>query len=128
MAELVFVPVTRAEALALRSGADLGVRPGCSATSSLTHAVGADAVPEEVEYAALSYAGDVARTLEDGRPGLVLAADVEPAQVSEQQSDHGEVSVTGLRWPQVQSLFADEPDAQEEVDLLWFGIDELDHI
>ena len=128
MAELVFVPVTRAEARALRSGADLGVRVGCAATPSLTRAAGPDAVAEEVEYAALSFAGDAARTLEDGRAGLVLAADVDRAQVADDQTDRGGVRVTDLAWPQVQSLFADEPDAEEDVDLLWFGVEELDEL
>ena len=128
MTQLVFVPVTRPEAQALRSGADLGVRAGYAATPSLTRAAGPDAVPEEVEYAALSYAGEAARTLESGRPGLVLAVDVDPAQVSDEQTDRGEVTVADLTWPQVQSLFADEPEAEEDVDLLWFGVEELDEL
>lgn len=128
MAVLVFVPVTRDEARSLRSGADLGVMAGCSATPALTAAVGSDSVAEEVEYAALNYAGDAARTLDNGRPGLVLAADVSAAQVVDEQTDRGEVMVTGLAWTQVQSLFADEPEAAEDVDLLWFGVDELDRV
>jgi len=128
MTQLVFVPVTRAEAQALRSGAGLGVRAGCAATPSLTRAAGPDAVPEEVEYAALSYAGGIARTLEDGAAGLVLAADVDPAQITDEQTERGEVTVADLTWSQVQSLFADEPEAEEDVDLLWFGVDELDQL
>ena len=132
MTQLVFVPVTRDEAVALRDDGDLGVRAACAATPDLARAVGADAVAEEVEYAALSYAGELARTLNGTGPALVLAADVETSQITDQHSDRGEVRVRNLRWPQVQSLFADDPaagpDADGDDDLLWFGVEELDQL
>ena len=86
----------------------------------------------------------------------MLAADVQPGQVNGDGNDVGEVVVGGLAWPQVQSLFADEPEATailararsaaagldladalalDEVDgllaaydLLWFDPQELDQL
>ena len=87
---------------------------------------------------------------------LVLAADVADGQVTDRGSEFGEVMVAGLRWAQVQALFADEPAAESSVararadtaelgltealaieavtallsefDLLWFAPDELDQL
>ena len=154
MTFLVFVPVDRADAVALRAGADPGNRPGCAATAGLAGALEPDAVAEEVEFAALCNAGVLALTAGSDPLRLVLAADVADGQVTDQGSELGEVLVAGLRWPQVQALFADEPTArpavasaraestglglaealatesvaalQSEVDLLWFAPEELD--
>ncbi len=154
MTSLVFVPVDRAEAVALREGADLGDRPGCAPTAGLAGALEPAAVAEEVEFAALSHAGVLALSAGSNPLRLVLAADVADGQATDRGSELGEVTVNGLRWPQVQALFADEPAAepavataraesaglglaealatesvavlQDEVDLLWFAPEELD--
>jgi uncharacterized protein DUF6912 len=156
MRSLVFVPVDRAEALALRAGADLGDRPGCAPTAGLAGGLEPTAVTEEVEFAALSYAGVLALRAGSDPRRLVVAADAADRQVTDQGSELGEVTVAGLRWTQVQALFADEPAAepavarartdvagldlaeaaaieavaalQGEFDLLWFAPDELDHL
>ncbi len=131
MTQLVFLPATVDEAMAVRAGTDLGVRTGCSATISLARAVGAEAATEEIEYAALSYAGDLARTLSAGSHRLVLAVDADDDQLTDRQTDTGEVSVTAVRWAQVQALFADDPadgDSDPDADLLWFATAELDSL
>jgi hypothetical protein len=156
MTSLVFVPVDRADAMALRAGADLGNRPGCAPTASLASSLEPAAVAEEVEFAALSYAGVLALSAGSNPLRLVLAADVTDGQVTDRGSELGEVTVAGLRWPQVQALFADDPTAepaiaearaesaglglaeamaaepvaalQSEVDLLWFAPEELDQL
>lgn len=125
--QLVFVAMTVDDAGSLRDGADLGSQTGCGPTPSLAAAVGGDAVDEEIEYAALSYAAQLAPA--GVFPRLVIAADVEGNQVTDQRSETGEVVVTGLRWSQVQSLFADDPSgsaADSDADLLWFAVTELD--
>ncbi len=154
MTSLVFVPVDRAEAVALREGADLGNRPACAPTADLAGALEPAAVAEEVEFVALSHAGVLALSAGSNPLRLVLAADVADGQITDRGSELGEVTVAGLRWPQVQALFADEPTAepavamaraesaglglaealatesvatlQSEVDLLWFAPEELD--
>jgi hypothetical protein len=156
MTSLVFVPVDRAEALALRAGADLGDRPGCAPTAGLAGGLEPTAVAEEVEFAALSQAGVLALRAGADPLRLVLAADVADDEVTDRGSELGEVTVAGLRWAQVQALFADEPAAepavararadvagvslveaaaieavaalQGEFDLLWFAPDELDRL
>jgi len=156
MTSLVFVPVDRAEALALRAGADLGDRPGCAPTAGLAGGLEPTVVAEEVEFAALSQAGVLALSTGADPLRLVLAADVADDQVTDRGSELGEVTVAGLRWAQVQALFADEPAAgpsvawaradvaelslieapaikavaalQGEFDLLWFAPDELDRL
>ena len=154
MTTLVFVPLDRETAYALRSGPELGPRPGCAPTAELATGVGPDAVTEEVVFAALSHAGVLALTSTTDPLRLVLAADVEAGQVQEPGDGPGQVVVAGLQWQQVQSLFADEPDAAEAVararaaaegrtlieamdrdevtdlldahDLLWFAPEEVD--
>ena len=154
MTTLVFVPLDRETAYAVRTGHELEPRPGCAPTAELSASVGPDAVTEEVEFAALSHAGVLALTSTTDPLRLVLAADVEAGQVQEPGHGPGEVVVAGLQWRQVQSLFADEPDAagavararaaaqgrtlteamdRDEVtdlldayDLLWFAPEELD--
>jgi hypothetical protein len=155
MTSLVFVPVDRAEALALRAGTDLGARMGCAPTAGLADSLGPSAAAEEVEFAALSHAGVLALSAGSDPLRLVLAADVADQQVTDHGSERGEVLVTGLRWDQVQALFADEPAAEasvarartevaelgggavtaeavaaleSEFDLLWFAPDELDQL
>jgi hypothetical protein len=156
MTSLVFVPVDRAEALALRSGADLENRRGCAPTAGLAGALEPAAVPEEVEFAALSIAGVLALSAGTNPLRLVLAVDVADGQVTDRGSELGEVTLADLHWPQVQALFADEPAAepviararaetaglvlaealatesvaalQSEVDLLWFAPEELDRL
>lgn len=142
MSVLVFVPLDRAAASALRSGTDLGPRPGWAPTSGLAASLGPEAVDEEVEFAALSQAGVLALVTTGDPLRLVLAADVEPGQVDDPGEDPGLVGVRGLRWSQVGSVFADDPAAAGAVhrartagevdalldayDLLWFSPDELD--
>ena len=149
------MPVSRDEARELRSGAALSRRPGCAATPALQAALGGDTSLDEAEFAALSLAGVLALGIGADALRLVLAVEVEPAQVEDAQSDHGEVIVTGLHWPQVQALFGDEPaaapavararaatggqslaaaleapevDALDAFDLLWYATEELDQL
>ena len=156
MTSLVFVPVARAEALALRAGADLGDRPGCAPTPGLAGGLEPSAVAEEVEFAALNHAGVLALSAGSDPLRLILAAGVAEGQLTDVGSDLGEVTVAGLRWAQVRALFADEPAAGPSVarareetaglspaaaagieavaalqgafDLLWFAPDELDRL
>jgi hypothetical protein len=156
MTLLVFVPLDRAEATALRAGADLGSRPGCAPTAGLAGSLGPTAVAEEVEFAALSHAGVLAMSAGSDPLRLVLAADAADGQVTDWGSELGEVTVADLRWAQVQALFADEPTAEPSVararaesaglglaealgtdavaalqsgfDLLWFAPEELDRL
>jgi hypothetical protein len=128
---LVFVALDWADAVALRSGTDLGARTGCAPTEELARHLGPDADGEEVEYAALHQAGGHAPPT--GRR-LVLAADVEPTQLTSTGDGWGGVTVEGLRWSQVSALFADEPGAAapaagaDDGDLLWFAPQELDQL
>jgi Family of unknown function (DUF6912) len=156
MTKLVFIPMDRADTMALRSGADLGVRPGCAPTAALAASLGPNTVDEEVEFAALSHAGVLALGAGSDPLRLVLAADVADGQVTERGSELGAITVADLRWSQVQALFADEPPAraavakartdsallglaeavasdavtalQSQFDLLWFAPEELDQI
>lgn len=141
---IVFLPVSHHEAQALRAGDDLGTRPGCAVTGSLRDALGDETSTEEADYAALHNAGALAVGLTSEPRRLVLALVVRQSQVADQQTGEGAVAVTGARWSQVQSLFADEPAAREAVatarqstgarvrevldpyDFLWFGPEELD--
>lgn len=154
---LVFVPVSHHEAAKLRSGHDPEPSRGCAVTPSLLDALGAETSADEADFAALSNAGVLALLTGTDPQRLVLAADVDQSQVSDRQTRHGEVEVTGLRWSQVQSVFADEPVALENVaaarhtigvggglaealatpavaallnthDLLWYATDELDQL
>lgn len=155
---MVFVPVTRSVAVALRQGQPMAGLVGHAATASLLQAHGYDATTmEDAEYAALSYAGARAVLGPEVDPlRLVLAAElpVEDIEVDPEDS-YGQVRVR-LQWPAVQALFADEPAAAAAVreargaatgvtfeqaldlpavetldaehDLLWFAPDELDHL
>jgi hypothetical protein len=154
MAQMIFVPMTRDEARALRSGAGTDRYPGCAATPGLAASQEVDTVLEEVEYAALSNAGVLALVLKPHLPRLVVAGEVPEEHVRDLSQPHGEVEVSGLVWAQVRALFADEPDARQAVglaseavtgeslaaalaapevaavldnhDLLWFAPEELD--
>lgn len=153
---MVFVPMTRDEAVALRSGTAADGYHGCAATPSLVAAMEADTLIEQAEYAALSYAGALALALKPTSPRLVAAAEVQADQLSDLGGPLGEVRVRELMWHQVRALFADEPGATEaarlaselvagqslavalavpevgavldEYDLLWFAPDELDDL
>jgi len=156
MAQMIFVPMTRDEAWALRAGAGAERYLGCAATPSLAGSMEADTVVEEVEYAALSNAGVLALALKPNAARLVVAAEVSEGQVSDLNRPHGEVEVERLTWAQVRALFAYEPAALEAVglarqavageniaaalaasqvvtvrddyDLLWFAPQELDQL
>ena len=156
MTSLVYVPVDLAQALLLRAGTGLGELSGCAPTTRLAGSLEHAAVAEEVEFVALSHAGVLAVSSGSDPLRLVLAADVADGQVTVRGSELGEVMVAGLRWAQVQALFADEPAAessvararadtaelglaealameavtalQSEFDLLWFAPDELDQL
>lgn len=154
---MVYVPVSFPRAVALRDGQDLGPAPGCSATRGLVDALGTDTDAEEADFAALSNAGVLDLVSNAGPERLVLAIEVDPAQVADRHTPQGEVEVSGARWSQVQSLFADEPAAGEAIgaarvaaqeagglaeamttpavehlldthDLLWFAVAELDQL
>ena len=153
---MVFVPMTWDEAVALRSSTAADRHQGCAATPSLVASMEADTLMEEVEYAALSYAGVLALVLKPTSPRLVVAAEVQQEQLTDLDRSLGEVEVRELAWAQVQALFADEPAAIEavrraakmvagqnlptaldapeveavldEYDLLWFAPDELDQL
>jgi hypothetical protein len=135
MTTLVFVALDWSDAVALRSGSELGPRAGCAPTDELARRIGPEADAEEVEYAALHHAGAYAAGT--SRQRLVLAADVEPAQLTGTGDGWGGVTVDGLTWRQVSALFADEPraagaaaeaDEADEGDLLWFAPHELDQL
>jgi hypothetical protein len=156
MAQMIFVPMTRDEARALRAGTATGRYPGCSATPGLAASLEADTVLEEVEYAALSNASVLALVLKSHVPRLVVAAEVPEEHVRDLSLPNGEVEVSGLVWAQVRALFADEPGALQAVslasevvtgeslvtalaapevaavldnhDLLWFAPEELDQL
>ena len=156
MAQMIFVPITRDEAWALRAGTATGRYPGCAATPGLAASLEADTVLEEVEYAALSNASVLALVLKSHVPRLVVAAEVLEEQVRDLSQRHGEVDVGGLVWAQVRALFADEPDSVQamslaseavagetlatalaapqvaavldDYDLLWFAPEELDQL
>ena len=94
MSHMVFVPMTWDEAVELRSGvaADMPYR-GCAATPSLVASLEADTLIEEAEYAALSYAGVLALVLKPGSPRLVVAAEVQPGQLTDFGEALGEVEL-----------------------------------
>ena len=157
MSPMVFVPMTWDEANDLRSGiaADAPYR-GCAATPSLVASLEAETLIEEAEYAALSYTSVLALVLKPGSPRLVIAAELQPGQLTDLGEPLGEVELRGLTWVQVRALFADEPGAMEEArlageavagqslaaalaapevglvldryDLLWFAPEELDQL
>jgi len=111
MSQLVFVPMGRAAATALRDTGTSGQQlSGTAATRELirSHEY-ADSELEDAEFAALSYAG-VLSVLEPGDPlRLVVVAEVPDDDVAPTVNDpYGTVTVHRLGWSQVQSLFSDE--------------------
>lgn len=153
---MVFVPAPPAAAVSMRDGQGLAAVRGFAATPSLRATLGTDAGEEEADYAALSAAGVAALEGLDSSWRLVLAVDADPDQVVDGCTGLGEVRVAGLRWQQVQALFADEREAAASVrtaaaaaagvpldgllglpavaelgdrhDLLWYAVDELDDL
>ena len=156
MSDMVFVPMTWDEAVALRSGTGADCYQACAATPSLVASMEADTVIEEAEYAALSNAGMLSLVLKPGSPRLVVAAEVQSKQLTDLGGPLGEVEIRGLTWDQVQALFGDESAAAEATrlaseavagesltaalaapevgavldayDLLWFAPEELDQL
>jgi hypothetical protein len=156
IAKMIFVPMTRDETAALRSGAGVNRHQGCVAAASLVASRETDTVMEEAEYAAISNAGVLAMVLKPNAPRLVVAAEVREEQVLDQGAPQGEVEVNGLTWAQVRALFAEEPAARKAVrlarmavvghslaaalitpevaavvdnyDLLWYAPEELDQL
>ena len=104
MAQMIFVPMTRDEARALRAGTATGRYTGCAATPGLAASLEANTVLEEVEYAALSNAGVLALVLKSHVPRLVVAAEVPEEHVRDLSQPNGEVEVSGLVWAQVRAL------------------------
>ena len=151
---MVFVPLPLAETVVLRGGSTAGPQRGFAATPSLRAALGPDTSEEEADYAALDTAGVAALDGLAGSRRLVVAVEAAATQVHDQRSDLGEVAVEGLRWDQLQALFADGDDAADAVlaaaaaasgvpvadalalpavvalseghDLLWYASEELD--
>ena len=111
MPEMVFVPMTWDAAVDLRSGVAADCYRGCAATPTLVGSMEAGTLMEEAEYAALSYAGVLALVLDPSSPRLVVAAEVEPGQLSDLCEPLGEVEIRNLAWTQVLALFAEEPAA-----------------
>jgi hypothetical protein len=112
MGQVAFIPASTEQAKALRSGADPGLRRGCSVTTALLHSLEPKTTPEEAEFAALNNAGVLA-LLVSSEPRLVLAAEVESEQITATEDAAGEVVLSSLSWAQVQALFLAEPGAAE---------------
>lgn len=158
MGHTAFIPASKHQAKALRSGADPGLRRGCAVTPALLRALEPQTTTEEAEFAALSNAGVLALVVSPELTRLVLAAELEPAQITATEDPSGEITISSLSWPQVRALFLDEPAAADAVltarravadtagevslalplpevgelldgfDLLWFAPEELDHL
>ena len=118
MSQLVFLPMGRAAATALRdSGTAAGQLTGTAATRELIRAHEyADSELEDAEFAALSYAG-VLSVLEPGDPlRLVVVAEMPAGDVTPTAGDpYGTVIVRRMSWSQVQSLFSDEASTEGAV-------------
>ena len=118
---MVFVPLTAPAALGLRAGDPTAPLPGFAVTPALRRALGADSTEDEADFAALSTAGVAALAGLLGEDGsvatrrLVLAAEATAEQVVDLGTDLGEVRLGGLRWSQVQAVFADEDEAADQV-------------
>ena len=111
MGQTAFIPASKDQAKALRSGADPGLRRGCAVTPALLRALEPQTTTEEAEFAALSNAGVLALVVSPERRRLVLAAELEPAQITATEDPSGEITISALSWPQVRALFLDEPAA-----------------
>lgn len=111
MSQLVFVPMDRTAATALRhAGAAVEHLAGTAATRELirSHEY-VESELEDAEFAALSYAG-VLSVLAPGDPlRLVVVAEVRAEDVTPTAGDpYGTITVHRLSWSQVQALFSDE--------------------
>jgi hypothetical protein len=115
MGQIAFIPATMEQANAVRRGADSGHCRGCVVTPALLRALEPQTTTEEAEFAALSNAGVLALGVGSELSRLVLAADVEPTQITGLDDPSGEVTVSSLSWAQVQALFLDQPEAAEAV-------------
>ena len=148
----VFVPLTLTAALELRASGSAEDVVGYAAGPALRDWLGESRLDDdEADYVALNHAGVAALTLDSTVPTrIVLAVDRE-ASGGDQL---GAVTVTGLAWAEVRSLFADEAAAAaavlaarsavpgldlatalgdaavqellESYDLLWYAPEELD--
>lgn len=111
-----FVPLSRDQAVALRSGDDLGTLAAYAAGPALQEAHGlGPADGEEGGFVALGYAGLAALL---AHPGLrtVLAVEVGADQVQGSGGEFGETALRGLTWAQVTAVFADEPAALTDLE------------
>lgn len=156
MGQVVFLPLSRADAVTLRdSGVLPGAWPAHAATPSLMRLHDYDAAAlEDAEYAALTYAGVLAALTGTDALRLVVAAEVPGSACAGTDDAYGLVSVQEPRWAAVRALFADEPGAGaalaavrsaaadrplsavldlpvveslvEQHDLLWYAPEELD--
>jgi hypothetical protein len=113
MGQIAFIPASREQAKALRSGADPGLHRGCSVTTALLRALEPQTSTEEAEFAALNNAGVLALLVSSEPIRLVLAAEVESQQITATEDAAGEVALSSLSWAQVQALFVAEPEAAE---------------
>lgn len=124
--QMVYVPLTRAQATRLRVGAeqdagrarDEAEVVGHAATAALIRAHDDDRSLEEAEFVALGCAG--VRALLDPSGGvelrLVLAAEVPGSTLEADPEDpYGQVQVRALTWSSVRALFSDEPSAAAAV-------------
>ena len=147
----VFVPTTVTDAQALRAAGEARDLVGYADGAGLRRWLGAGQLDdEEASYVALNHAGVASLLLSDTGRRLVLAVDLEVPG----DDDLGTVPVPRLGWAEVQSLFADDASAVEQVvaarqavagldlaealavtevealqeahDLLWYAPDELD--
>ena len=118
---MVFVPLTASAALALRAGTPPAPLQGFAATPALRRTLGPESTEDEADFAALSTAGLAALAGLPGDDGvtasrrLVLAAEASDEQVVDLGTHLGEVRLGGLRWSQVQAVFADEDEAADLV-------------
>jgi hypothetical protein len=115
MGQTAFIPASKDQAKALRSGTDPGLRRGCAVTPALRRALEPQTTTEEAEFAALSNAGVLALVVSPELTRLVLAAELEPAQITATEDPAGEITISSLSWPQVRALFLDEPAAADAV-------------
>ena len=115
MGQMAFIPASTEQAKALRSGADPGLHRGCSVTTALLRALEPLTTTEEAEFAALSNAGVLALLVSSEPTQLVLAAEVEPGQITASEDAAGEITLSSLSWAQVQALFLAEPEAADAV-------------
>jgi hypothetical protein len=115
MGQTAFIPASMEQAKALRSGADPGLRRGCAVTPALLRALEPQTTTEEAEFAALNNAGVLALLVSPELTRLVLAADLESAQITATDDPSGEIVISSLSWPQVRALFLDEAEAADAV-------------